>query len=1083
MSLFEESRRERQPIPPAIEQRRHKAKSRIAQNLGIREMGTMFPVSMTESSGNESRAPMRLEFLASRFPVAHRELIIEARNPMTHFFRMIVGAVILLGSSLLLWAIHLVGIVSGSGGDLFIGLAHVVGLTGVVLGTGTSANTLSSERKDGTLGLLFLTRLTTVDIVLGKLISSSVEVVSLMFGMLPALAICVLLGGVTPNALALTCLAILNILFFSLALGLLASALCRDATTAQSVAGFAALVFFLIIPVLAKIADVKQFLPFLVPWMEAISPYTSLRLGCGIGITSSIDYWLPMSVTHALTHAFFWGSVWLLPRNWQTEFGVKWKLFDFEKMKQARFGKPDWRKSFRDKALDQNPIFWVLTRDHTARLAFPRALMWLTIGLMAWACYDTRPVLGILPMLLFILEMQLKGMAAIMTAKQLMDDRESGALGLAFGAGVTLRQLADGAKQSVRYRMLPTFVAVQILIWLTWTVVSSVPLLGANFALENQWAGYGALLCCTLVSINQLPAIFWTSLSIPTVSRRPKQQLGLPMFITIVPLGLTGFSMIGLLLSGAFQGISSGSIFWLGVGVWMLYSLAGNALVTTKAKKTFFEKAGETSMQQPVKPKDNPFAGLAAFLRRRKEPKSAIDVVEEEESKHWAGHFRRWKWIAIAVVLVLAGLSIYNWRLNNQVEARLAGLEASGLLLDEDQIAALYPDVVAPNGNAAVQFTAAANTLVPLNKISTNSANAARLWKTDFSPLDPEKRNLRERYINKNAALIERLNKLQNPDECRFKSGVRFDYFWSRSNPDYNKAADVATLLQLAINMDLENGNTNRAFANLETLPRIAGIAGSEPSYRAQNARLAPMRHFRFALRNYVRREQLNEDQLARLDQAIDAAGRFSETKLRPSMQRDLAHTILQIREPDYSAMGSGNMFDYVGAVVMGSIDFLGFRHRKLLDYTDHVELALSAAASRISERITVTSDSDVTDFGGFFGWQAQGSLWRIQEMLDNSIAYATYLEIDRAVLTIERFRNANKGALPKNLEDLKANGLRIPIDPITDKPMKYRRAHNSYIIYSVGFNGADDGGIEIPGPPRRKPMDFVLEVRFDLRR
>ena len=100
--------------------------------------------------------------------------------------------------------------------------------------------------------------------------------------------------------------------------------------------------------------------------------------------------------------------------------------------------------------------------------------------------------------------------------------------------------------------------------------------------------------------------------------------------------------------------------------------------------------------------------------------------------------------------------------------------------------------------------------------------------------------------------------------------------------------------------------------------------------------------------------------------------------------------------------------------------------------------------------------------------------------MLYGSTAFAGYLAIDRAVLDIETFRNANEGALPEKLAELTACNLPIPTDPITNRPLKYRRTREGYIIYSVGINGVDDGGTDNPGNVRRKPLDFVLEVRIE---
>jgi hypothetical protein len=60
-----------------------------------------------------------------------------------------------------------------------------------------TADTLARERREGTLGLLFLTSLTTTQVVLGKTAASVVRALALWVAVVPFLAIPFLLGGVT----------------------------------------------------------------------------------------------------------------------------------------------------------------------------------------------------------------------------------------------------------------------------------------------------------------------------------------------------------------------------------------------------------------------------------------------------------------------------------------------------------------------------------------------------------------------------------------------------------------------------------------------------------------------------------------------------------------------------------------------------------------------------------------------------------------------------------------------------------------------------------------------------------------------
>src|SRR5512145_1105353 len=64
-------------------------------------------------------------------------------------------------------------------------------------GRHATADCLSQEKREGTLGLLFLTDLKGYDVVLGKLAATSLNGLYCLVGILPVLAVPLLLGGVS----------------------------------------------------------------------------------------------------------------------------------------------------------------------------------------------------------------------------------------------------------------------------------------------------------------------------------------------------------------------------------------------------------------------------------------------------------------------------------------------------------------------------------------------------------------------------------------------------------------------------------------------------------------------------------------------------------------------------------------------------------------------------------------------------------------------------------------------------------------------------------------------------------------------
>ncbi len=86
-----------------------------------------------------------------------------------------------------------------------------------------TANAVGEERREGTLGLLLLTRVKILDVLVGKLGSVGVLGISALLAILPMMMIPVLAGGVTGGEAARKALVLLNVLFFAMTVGLYAA--------------------------------------------------------------------------------------------------------------------------------------------------------------------------------------------------------------------------------------------------------------------------------------------------------------------------------------------------------------------------------------------------------------------------------------------------------------------------------------------------------------------------------------------------------------------------------------------------------------------------------------------------------------------------------------------------------------------------------------------------------------------------------------------------------------------------------------------------------------------------------------------
>ncbi len=166
-------------------------------------------------------------------PIVERELRVAARWWSTHWLRagaafgaIAVGTVTYLENSQS--APHeiartMFGVLSG--------LALVYSL---FAGVRWTADSFSDEKREGTLGLLFLTDLKGYDVVFGKLVATSMGAFYGLLSIFPVLAVPLLMGGITHGEFWRMALVLVNTFLFSLAVGIFVSTLSVSARKAMA---------------------------------------------------------------------------------------------------------------------------------------------------------------------------------------------------------------------------------------------------------------------------------------------------------------------------------------------------------------------------------------------------------------------------------------------------------------------------------------------------------------------------------------------------------------------------------------------------------------------------------------------------------------------------------------------------------------------------------------------------------------------------------------------------------------------------------------------------------------------------------
>jgi ABC-type transport system involved in multi-copper enzyme maturation permease subunit len=407
----------------------------------------------------------------SVLPIVNRELRVAARKRSTFWVRVVSAsaAVILAVGCLLLW--RSLGASSAQmGSTLFYALSWTCLAAALGAGLFFTSDCLSEEKREGTLGFLFLTDLRGYDVVSGKLIATSLRGFYALLAFLPILAITQMMGGVTGVQYWKTSLALLNALFCSLAVGMLISAISRDSQKAMSATLFLLLISALGGPAVdAMIAGAKG--RGFQPLFSLSSPGYLLFAASAWGRSW---YWTALVVNQLFSWTLFAMACVLVPHTWQErkirQTGDRGWSYVF------RYGGANRRTKLRQKLLDNDPISWLVCRERWQMLG-----IWGLVLLLAAAFLVV--LRSALPMQvwivwnyigwIFILVLYVS--AASQACRFLVETRRNGFLELLLSAPVTAKQIIVGQwRGSLRMFGLP--VLFLIITGVAGTVLSQLSL-------------------------------------------------------------------------------------------------------------------------------------------------------------------------------------------------------------------------------------------------------------------------------------------------------------------------------------------------------------------------------------------------------------------------------------------------------------------------------------------------------------------------------------------------------------------------------------------------------------------------------
>ena len=400
-------------------------------------------------------------------PVAEREMRTAARRPATFWLRTAAAGLAVLVASWAIW-IEREMAPAAIGLTLFQTLAVVSFLGVLFAGVGFTSDSISSEQREGTLGLLFLTDLDPWDVIAGKLAAHSLGALYGLVAILPILALPLLLGGVTGSEYLRTILTLLNTLLWSLSAALFVSTFPAESQAAAGrslalivvLAGVGPGIGAVLMGWLSARSLEDSALALLVPAFLAVSPGSAFA--GGFARPFSFNPW-PFYGGNAVVLlswiGFLYASGRRLPKAWQDR-TLPSKRRPASSGTGSK-GSPEAAGARRARLLEVGPFVWMACRK-PARVAMPWLVLgctsaaWLALGTWIGEGFFSAPTWMGLSMTFHLL---FKLMVTSEAPRQVFDDRRSGAMELLLTLPIPPQQHALGYLRALQHLYLrPTLV-------------------------------------------------------------------------------------------------------------------------------------------------------------------------------------------------------------------------------------------------------------------------------------------------------------------------------------------------------------------------------------------------------------------------------------------------------------------------------------------------------------------------------------------------------------------------------------------------------------------------------------------------
>jgi hypothetical protein len=442
------------------------------------------------------------------------------------------------------------------------------------------------------------------------------------------------------------------------------------------------------------------------------------------------------------------------------------------------------------------------------------------------------------------------------------------------------------------------------------------------------------------------------------------------------------------------------------------------------------------------------------------------------------------KIIAVGTAVLLAiGLTVFIvWRvtLAGQVNGQLAAIHTAGLPVNQKEADAYYPAV--PDAeNAAIKMAEAYEALT-----NYDDERFRQFAVIKFPPLtnsySPEELDLISGYVVMNSNALAMVQEAVQLPRCRYPVDLTLG-----AQALVLHLPEIKKLTQLAyFDACLNPGH---AAEDIDTMVGVARTLDAEPIIISKLVRVSIVAMAVDACELRLNREGLSDQELVRLGRRFDGLDMTNQMVNGFIGERAMMARYFRMSWKDIKRFSQNADDDSSGNSPMpssdsqpGFIKATGVFERDLNFYLYAMQTNIMLAEKFPKNVMQISNAQD------YIETTARKNYYIFSMMLLPALGSAVMREavevaqvrMAETSLAVERYRLAN-GRLPESLEKLVPAYLpAVPQDPCDGKLLRFRLLEKGYLIYSVGKDGMDNGGVARPRDAKssdKTPYDVTFRV------